>query len=201
MQKKSKVVLALILGIISISFVSAAYYGGRFSFSDVFDLIEPTSMFLMAMFIITFIILFFALSRFFKDRRTGKPNIAIAAGIALTAATLITYWVNKSNFNLQQIFYNIGYNIGIPREVLYVIIPLIVIAALILLIVKFKAKSLLIIGGLLIVLSFFIYEKTATLIAGIILFIIGIFISLKKKKGYRRGEYDFMPVRLRRSRF
>jgi len=194
MQKRF-VMLSFILGIMLVSFVSAQYWGGRLSLSDLLYNIDPSNMILGVVFIVVFAVLYFSLSRFFKDRE-GRPNKVIATIISLSAALLVTYGINRSGFNIEGLFYNIG----IPREALYIILPMLLMAGLIYAILKRKIKELfLIIGGILVILSFFVYEKVVTLVIGIILILIGLFI--KKKKGYKRGEYGFMPIRLRRPRF
>jgi hypothetical protein len=169
MQKR--VLLSLILGIFLISFVSA------FTLSDLLENIESSTVLLVAVFTISFAILNFALSKFFKDK-SGEPNKAIVGVIAFVMSFLITYGINKTGFDIEGLFFNIG----ISSELLYTIIPIIIIGGLALIIWKYKKKSLFILGGLLILLSFFIYEKTLILTLGIILVIIGIGLSFIKKK-------------------
>ena len=199
MQKKRFVILSFILGIMLVSFVSAQYWGGRLSLSDLLYNIDPSNIILGVVFIVVFAILYFSLSRFFKDRE-GRPNKVIAAVIALSAALLITYGINRTGFNIEGLFYNIG----ISREALYIILPILVMAGLIYAILKRRIKELfLIIGGILVVLSFFVYEKVVTLVVGIILILIGLFV--KKKRGLGRGyiprRIPFRPSRNRRREY
>jgi hypothetical protein len=166
--------ISLIVGLFLISFVSAA----DFSLGDMFDNIDSSTMILGVAFIISFALIYFALSNFFKDKATGEPNKPIATVVALAISLLITYGINKMDLDLQEFVFNIG----IQEDLLMIILPLIVLAGIIFLFVKFKSGALLIIGGFLILIAFFVEEKMFTAIIGIILVIIG-FVLLLKKRG------------------
>ncbi|MCK5043866.1 hypothetical protein KAR52_02605 [Candidatus Pacearchaeota archaeon] len=174
MQKRG--LLGLMVGILLTNFVSA------YSLSDLLGGIESSTVLLVAVFTISFAILNFALSKFFKDKH-GEPNKAIVGVIAFVISFLIAYGINKTGFDIEGLFFNIG----ISSELLYTIIPIIIIGGLILIIWKFGKKSLFILGGLLILLSFFVYEKTLIITLGIILLIIGFGLSLKKKRRINSG--------------
>ena len=165
-MKKGALFIFLLL--ISVSLASA-----QTSLSDLLDQIDQSMVILSAIFIISFSILFFALSK-----SAFKTNKSIAGIISAIIAFLITYGINKTGFDFQGLFYDIG----ISEGVLMTIIPVIIIAGAIFIIVKLKGGSLLVFGGLLIVLSFFVYEKTIPIILGIILLIIGIVLLGRKKK-------------------
>ena len=163
-----KGLLFIFLLLISVSFASA-----QMSFSNLLDQIDQSMVILSAIFIISFSILFFALSK-----SAFKTNKSIAGIISAIIAFLITYGINKTGFDFQGLFYDIG----ISEGVLMTIIPIIIIAGSIFVIIKLKGGSLLVFGGLLIGLSFFVYEKTIPIILGVVLLIIGIVLMARKKK-------------------
>ena len=66
---------------------------------DFFDSIGPTTFTLGVVFIVSFALLYFALTKTFKKEKT-TPGI-----IALAIALLITYGANRSNLDLQQYFF------------------------------------------------------------------------------------------------
>lgn len=178
--------LSLLTFILLINLVSA-YNGldyGRFSISEFLSNIDPSLVNLGMVFIISFAILFFSLSRVLRTKE--GPNNAVGGVIAFAIASLITYEVNRTNFSLWDFFYNIG----IPNEILSTLIPLIVIAVIILMIITIKSATLLVLGAFLIAISFtnLIYQRGIIFILGAILAGIGLWlISKKKKKG---KEYE-----------
>jgi len=66
---------------------------------DLLDSIGPTTFTLGVVFIVSFALLYFALTKTFKQEKT-TPGI-----LALAIALLITYGANKSNLDLQQYLY------------------------------------------------------------------------------------------------
>ncbi len=173
-----KGVLFIFLLFAMISFVSA-----QGDLSELLGSIDQASMIIYALFIIFFSILFFSLSKtMFKEDR------AVAGILAAVISLLIVYGINKSGFDIEDIFYDIG----ISEEALFIIIPIIIIAGVIFTIVKLKKNSLFVIGGLLIVASIFVYEKTVLLVIGSILILARMFIPKKKwnmKKEYNNKSY------------
>ena len=95
----------------SISFVSA-----QNTFSDLLNQIDQATLLLYAVFIISFSLLFFALSRFFKESR------ATAGVISAAIALLLTYAVNKSGLDIQ----GFVFTLGISQDTLATIIPIII---------------------------------------------------------------------------
>jgi hypothetical protein len=164
--------LSVFILLASISFVSA-----QNNLGDLLNQIDQTTLILYVVFIVSFAILFFALSKFFKDNRSIAG--LISAGIAL----LITYAVNKTGLDIQ----GFVLNIGISQETLAVVIPIILIAGIIFLIISLKKNSLFVIGGILILASFFVYEQTLLIAVGAILIIIRLFLGFKKKDFKNRG--------------
>jgi hypothetical protein len=179
-MKKSLLFILFLL--VSINFVSA--YG--FSLGDFFEGIDSSTMILGAVFIISFYFINLALSRFFKDRG-GGPSQAVWVP-SLAAALLITWGINKTGFDISGFFFDIG----ISEELLMTILPILILAGAILLIIKLKSGSLLVFGGLFILLSFLAYDKTLLITIGIILLVIGVILLGRKKK----DEYS-IPIRRR----
>ena len=175
-MKKSVFLIFLLFAMIN--FVSA-----QTSISDLLGSIDQASMIVYATFIIFFSILFFSLSK-----SVFKENRATAGIISGMISLLIVYGINKSGFDISGLFYDIG----ISEEVLFLILPIIILAGIIFAIIKLKKNSLLLIGGLLIVSSFFVYEKTILIVMGVLIIVARMFIPKKvwnmekesKNKGY-----------------
>jgi len=180
---KKSLIISSIITLTLINFVSA-YYGSysSFSLSNLLNEIDSSTMILGAVFIISFALINFALSKFFKDKH-GEPNRVIAGIVSFVISLWMTWEINKRGFDIERLFYNFGYNIGFSSDVLSTIIPLLLIAGTIYLFVKLKTNALFIIGGLLIAVSFtnLFYEKGITLIIGIILLLIGGYIKTENK--------------------
>ena len=174
----------LILNLFLINFVSA-YYGSYSSFSlgDLLDAIEPSTMILGAVFIISFAFVNFSLLKVFKDKY-GEPNKATAGVVAFVVSLLITYGINRTGFDFEGLFFNIG----ISSDLLYTIMPLILLAGLIYLTYKFRYKTLIVLGLLLIGVSFtdLIYSKGATILIGIVLLALGFFWMKRWKPSGQR---------------
>jgi LPXTG-motif cell wall-anchored protein len=65
---------------------------------------------------------------------------------------------------------------------IYAIVPFIILAGIVYMIWKLKLSlALILVGALLIILSFFAYEQTILLITGIVLILIGLFLLFRKK--------------------
>jgi len=181
MEKKSLIVPVLFVFLLN--FVKAQFYDG---FTDFLYNIDPNAMTLGVLFIVLFAILFFSLSRIFKDKY-GYPNKTIATIVALALSVLCVYWVNRTGFDTTDLFYSIGFS----EEILYIIAPLIILAGLIFIFTRFKekrfGKTLLILGGLLLVLSFtdLIYEKEFLTIISIIMIVVGLWLTLRRPRGSR----------------
>ena len=176
-MKKS---ILILLGLFSISFVSAAYYGGGFSLSDFLNEIDEETMILGTVFIVSFAFLNLSLGKVFKD------NKSVASIVGFILALLLTWGINKTGFDFEGLFYDIGFSGGF----LSVILPLILIAGFVFMVIKIKlGSSLMVVGALLLWagLANFFYEDGATIALGVFLLILGAFINnpkiLKKKSG------------------
>ncbi len=188
-MKNKGLFLMLTISFFLISFASA-YYGSYSSFSigNLLDNIDPSTMILGALFIIFFFILNLTFGKFFKDSE-GNPSKGTWIP-ALATTSLIIYGLNKTNFDFEELFYNIGFS----EDILTTILPLILLAGIIFLIWKFTFGIVsMTCGGLLILISFtnLIYEKGITLVLGIILLGIGIYINHKWPKKKKRLVYDY----------
>lgn len=134
--------------------------------------IDQPTVIIFAVFMVSFCIFFFALNKVLKG------NTAIVGIISVVISFLIAYWINKSELDIESIFFNIG----ISSEILGVIIPIIIIAGIIFLIVKLAKNSLLILGALGIFVGLFniIEARLVPIVAGAILIIIRLFIKRGK---------------------
>lgn len=159
MQKKNLSIS--LLSLFLINFASAyGYYSG--SLGDALDRIDPSAIVLGLLFLIAFAFLNWILGRYFKDNR------ATAGVIAFASSLLIIYGLYRSGFDTEGFFGDFG----VGTDLIYTFIPLILLAGIIYLFWKFKKKALLIIGLLLIGLSFFAYEKEILWLIGGVLIII-----------------------------
>ena len=180
MQKKGLIPLGLLL----INVVSAA----SFSFGDAFDYVGRENLVLISIFAIIFALIYFALSRVIKDKLTGEPNKAIAGFISAGVALLGTLGVYEMEWDVENFFFDIG----VPTEIFYIIIPFVVIGGLLFALAKFKFLRkyfLIILGGFFFTLGFLAYKKGALITIGIISIILGIIIRLKNgKKAYNSSK-------------
>ena len=188
-MKKSLLILIITLCLINFA---SAYYGsyGSFSLSDLLDSIDSSTMLLGAVFIISFFFINLSLSRIFRAK-SGEPQKGIWIP-ALIAALLITYGVNKTGFNIEELFYGIG----ISSDFLYFILPILLLIGIIYLGTRIGfGIMLMIIGTLFIIISFtdLIYAKGIMILLGIILLVAGFFINKKwpKKKKQKGWRYHY----------
>lgn len=134
--------------------------------------IDPNTMILGLLFVAFFAIISFALGKSLRDKKTA--NI-----IAFCFSLGAVYGMNRTNFDVSGMFYSIG----ISEEMIYTILPWIILVGLIYMIWKLKLPlTLMLVGILLIIASFFVYEQTWVLIVGIILFVLGFLLWLRKRK-------------------
>jgi len=155
--------LIISLGILLINFASAYGSYNSFNMRNLLDSFDPQTMFLVVGFIIIFAFLNFILSKFFKDKY-GETNKATTGIVSFSISLLAIYGLNKSNFDISNLFYNIG----IPEGILGILIPIILIVGFLWLSYskkqrKFKFyKAFLILGSLILIVTIFtdfIYEK------------------------------------------
>jgi hypothetical protein len=156
--------LFVFLLITMINFVSAQ------GLSELLNRIDQSTVLLFGLFIIAFALLFFSLNKVFKG------NTSISGIISIALSFLIVYWINKSGFDVEGSLYDLGIN----SNILYTLLPIAIAAIIIFLIIKFKKNSLVVIGILLILLSFVVHAKTLLIILGIILIVVR--FAIKKGK-------------------
>ena len=172
-MKRGKILLTLFIGLFLLNFTSAYY---SYSLSDILNQIDASTVFLGAVFIIAFALINQGLSKTFKDNKAAGGIIAFAASF------MITYGINRSGFDFENIFYNFGYSLGLSEDLLYTIIVIIIIAGLAYLFFfwKHKKQAPYLVGVLLIITSFFAYENAILIILGIIVIIVGWFMNRDK---------------------
>ncbi len=165
--------------------ISAQFFSGygRFSITDFFNSVDPSTIILTLLFLIFFALIFYATSRIFKGPY-GQPNKGIAGAISFAVSSLIIYglYVTNLSFGLGNIFYDLGFS----SDLLYPILALLFLVIAGLLIWKLKFSGFLITFGLfLILLTFFtniFYEKTITTIIGFVLLIVGLLFKGKSRR-------------------
>ncbi len=125
-MKKSLWIVSLFT-IIFTRLASAQYYGysDRLTISDLLNMIDAKTMVLVVVFIVSFALLFFSLSRVFRGEK------AIAGIVSLALSFLITYGINKSDIDLE----NLLYDIGLTLEVLHIIFPIFIIVLVLIFVV------------------------------------------------------------------
>lgn len=159
-------VLAVFLLISLIGLVAAE------GIADILSAFDPSTVILSSIFIIEFSVLFFALQKGLKGNNT------IAAVIAGVISFFTIYFVNKSGFD----FSGLLLTWGISPDWVMTIFPIIIVAGIIFAIVKLKSGSLFVFGGLLLVFSMFAYAQTLLMIIAIILILLGLILTFKKKR-------------------
>jgi hypothetical protein len=176
-----------VLGFFLASFVASLdLISAQFSFGSMLNLVEPSTMILGIVFIVSFALINLALSRVFKD------NPAIAGIVSFALSLGIIYSINYYGFDYAGFFGNIFF--FVPSDVLYTFVPLILLIAVIALGAKFGFGMVLTAAGAMLVgISFtdLVYEKTvAAMIGGLIAFI-GLWMWLRKKKSGLSGSSGY----------
>jgi hypothetical protein len=193
-MKKRIISIISLISLFLINFVSAQFFSGynRFSFSDFLRSIDPQIMILGGLFLIFFILIFYPLSRVFKDSY-GQPNKTIAGILAFIISTLIIYGINRFGFDIEGMFYGLG----ISGDLLYIILPIILLIGAIFIIWGFSrgrgiisgfVAVFLIFGALLTLLTLstnIFYEKGLVLTIGVVMFLIGVILWWWKRRRKR----------------
>ena len=172
----AKTGLLFLSSVFLINFISAE----QFSLGSFFNNIPPSTIVLGAVWIASFSLVYFAMLKFMKG------EMATAAAVSFAISTFITWGVNKSGLNIENLFLDIG----ISSEILSSILPILIIGVIIILFVMLKTRALLVIGGILSILSFtnLIYEKTTLLVVGLIILGIGVTIEIRKRNPPKEGK-------------
>ncbi|MEK6847818.1 MAG: hypothetical protein AABX50_01690 [Nanoarchaeota archaeon] len=190
MQKRG--LFFLLIGLFTINLVSAQFgYGyGSFSLADILDSIDPATITYGLLFFIMFTLIHLALSRlqlFKTTRRTPwgmpetSPNVLASGVISFSVAALIVYYLYRNDYNLESLFYSLGFS----GNLIQILFGVAVIIAAIWMIKKFKWPAFFVIFGLLIMaISIFtelIYEKTTAFFIGLVILAIGIYLWNKAR--------------------
>ncbi len=172
------------LMIILTSFVSAAL-----SINDLSDFagVDTETLVLTAVFLIVFTLIYLPLNKVLGSRY--KQSKAAAFLISICSAFLIIYYgIYQSNINVENFL--IG-DIGVSEGLLWILVPIILIAGLIFLMFKLKKKLLLLLGLFFILLSLtnLVFQKTFFRWLGIgliaiwvVWWLVKVFWSRRKKK-------------------
>jgi hypothetical protein len=175
--------LILLTQVISAQFFSG--YGG-FSLAEFFNRIDPQTIILVLLFLIFFALIFYALSRIFKDPY-GQPNKGIAGTIAFCISAIIIYGLYRTGFDIGNIFYDWGFSVGS----LYPILSIVFLIVAGLLIWKLKVGGFLMTFGLFILLltifTDIFYEKGLPSIIGIVSFVVGFLLWRWRRRRYVGG--------------
>lgn len=175
MQKRNLLILS-VLGIFLISCVNVQ----AFSVGDFLDEIETSTLVLPMLFIIFFAFINFTLLKFFKG------NTTFAGITSFAISTLLVYGINYLDLEFENIFYSIG----VPSDLVTIIVPLLLLVASIFLISKIRLGWFLIVLGFLFLLASrteIVYETEVLGFLGAILLIIGVIIKFREKG---RNKYD-----------
>lgn len=173
---KSKGISAILSLVFLLPFISAQFFGSGFGFSPAATLanIDAQTIFILVAFIVFFGMIFLSLStiNLFREQKGATTMMAIAVSLGAT-------WYLNTSFSLSNLFYGIGFTADLFP---YLLVGFLVV--FLFLMFKFKYKTLITTGILLILLPFtgLIYEDWTVIIAGILLLIIG-FLWSRKSKG------------------
>jgi len=179
MEKRGLVLtfISVFLSLMLVNIVSAQFYGG-FSLSNMLNSVDPSTMILGTIFIISFAFLNFSLSKFFRG------NAGIAGIVAFSISLLITWGINRTGFDYSSLFFNIFF--FIPEDLLYTLVPFILLGLIILGVVKIGfGETLAILGGFLLLITIFtdlVYESGLVGTIGAVLLILGGWLWARKKK-------------------
>jgi len=129
MQKRG--LISALVGIFLINFAEA-YSFGYSSLGNLLYWIRPSTIILLALFIIFFALIYFVLIRVLRDEY-HRPNKAISGVIAFCMAVLIIYGINRSAWDIENFFYR--FNIS------NILIYIISITAVILIVISLSKKK------------------------------------------------------------
>lgn len=178
MQKRGTLLLTLLA---SINFVSAISIG------DFLDQIGGENILLGGTFLIAFALLNMILGRFKLFKDASGQTTKIPAIISFILSLFIIYGIRTLNFDLENLFFSIG----ISGDLLYQIASIIILIGLIYILYKFGKKLwsylcwILILSGIGLIwlgLSDLLFNGEPVLIAGLVLFILGIICWWRRRK-------------------
>ncbi len=159
-----------------------------------FSSVDANALMFTLLFVIFLVLINFALSKSIFKREKASSMI-----ISLCISLLSVYWLMKTNFNISRVFSKIG----ISEDILYLIGPWVILGLAILGSIakdsitgkkKFRLyRFFMILGAMLIIMSFFAYERTFLLIAGIVLILLGIILWFRRKKKLKANVTQNSP--------
>lgn len=171
------------LFIFMINLVSAASYNS-FSIQGFFNQIAMSDLLIFATFVITFLVFQIPLKRAF----VGNERTAVVISMILSLA--VSWGVARFNLDLSSLLFGLG----IDEEILWIIIPLIILAGLLYLAYKFNVGVILILLGIFIlaiaVSTDLIYSEGMAIVLGII-FLLGGVAAIKIRERLR-GKTSFI---------
>lgn len=159
-----KKIISIFSFLFAISFATAADLG------EVLGTVDQSLVILIALFLVSFSIAFFSLNKVFKDNKT------MTGVVSGTLAFLVIYGVNKINFDTQNFFSEMGISESAFSLMLFILISV----GIVYMSTKLKKDTMLVIGTLLLALSFFVYSKALLMTLGLILLIIWFFVRYNK---------------------
>ena len=142
-------------------------------FTEIFDAVGAENIFLILLFLISFAIIQFPLSRVFNKSPQLGSIVAFLVALGITAG------IYFSGLDIEGYIFDLGFDM----DLIIPIASLLILVGLGYLLWKVGLGSTLMVLGLVVTgISFFAYEKTITLIVGIVLFVIGLFFWWRRKK-------------------
>lgn len=147
--------------------------------NDFLYAIDPNTMILGLLFVIFFAIINFALYRMLKNKGTSSI-------ISFCVSLLAVYGINRTNFDISGVFYNIG----VTEGMIYTVVPILILVGLGFMIWKLKLSwTLMLIGAILIIASLIpglLFEKGTVMIIGIVLLVLGFILLMWKKRKIKK---------------
>jgi hypothetical protein len=139
----------------------------------ILNYINPQDLFLILIFLISFGLINFSLSKVFRSSPQLSPVLSLLLSIG------VAYGIYYSGFDLE----NLIFSIGIDTEIILIGTLILILIGLIYLLKKIGFnKTLMIFGLCLIGLSFVSYERTIVLISGVVVFVLGLLFWMRSKK-------------------
>lgn len=175
--------LALFLTLVSVNFVSAAFHYGGFSLGNLLDSIEPSTMVLGIIFIISTLFINTGLTRAgpFRDNKN------VAGIISVSIALFIIWGVNQTGWNYYGFFNGILF--FIPTGFLETLWPLLLLAGIVIVGIWKKWNSLYYIGGFLMIAGYLIDSGTLIAIGAALIITRFFWVLIFKKKDDVNSHY------------
>jgi len=142
--------------------------------------LDPNLIIYGLLFVIFFVLIQLVLSRSLRDKNS-------ASIIAFCVSLLSIYGISKTGFDIIGLFSNIGIN----NDIIYNVLPFIILAGLIYLVIKVKMRYILTFLGIgLIIGSFFVYKKGLVLGIGIGVLVLGLILfGLEARRARKHAVY------------